>query len=58
MINLEVLRIELNYLEQVVKGILGNKEARKCFLQVGIPQFCKVFPQAPVGNFYALLPHQ
>lgn len=25
MINLEILRIELNYLEQVVKGILGDK---------------------------------
>ena len=25
MINLEVLRIELNYLKQVIKGILGNK---------------------------------
>jgi len=25
MINLEILRIELNYLEQVAKGILGDK---------------------------------
>jgi conjugal transfer/entry exclusion protein len=25
MINLEILRLELNYLEQIVKGILGDK---------------------------------
>jgi len=29
MINLEVLRIELNYLKQVVKGILGDKVSRE-----------------------------
>jgi len=29
MINLEVLRIELNYLQQVVGKELGNKDARK-----------------------------
>ena len=29
MINLEVLRLELNYLEQVVGKELGNKDARK-----------------------------
>jgi len=29
MINLEILRIELNYLKQVVEKELGNKDARK-----------------------------
>lgn len=29
MINLEVLRLELNYLEQVVNRILGNKDVRE-----------------------------
>ena len=29
MINLEVLRLELNYLQQVVNRTLGNKDARK-----------------------------
>ena len=29
MINLEILRLELNYLGQVVKSILGNKASRE-----------------------------
>ncbi len=44
MINLEVLRLELNYLQQVVNRILGNKDARKLGKAITVLVTCFLKP--------------
>jgi len=44
MINLEILRIELNYLKQVVEKELGNKDVRKLSEAIATLVTCFLYP--------------
>jgi hypothetical protein len=44
MINLEILRIELNYLKQVVEKELGNKDVRKLSEAIAALVTCFLYP--------------
>jgi len=50
MINLEILRIELNYLKQVVEKELGNKDARKLSEAITALATCFLNP----ASYYSL----
>ncbi len=50
MINLEIFRIELNYLQQVVRKELGNKDARKLNHAITTLVTCFLNPT----NYYSL----
>ncbi|SKA87569.1 hypothetical protein SAMN05443428_10826 [Caloramator quimbayensis] len=45
MINLEVLRIELNYLQQVIKGIIGDKASREIGEAIKLLVLCFLNPK-------------
>lgn len=45
MINLEVLRIELNYLQQVIKGIIGDKASRELGEAIELLVLCFLNPK-------------
>lgn len=51
MINLEVFRLELNYLQQVVGKELGNKDARKLSDAITTLVTCFLNP----ATYYSLL---
>ena len=45
MINLEVLRLELNYLQQVIKGIIGDKASRELGEAIELLVLCFLNPK-------------
>lgn len=45
MINLEVFRLELNYLKQVIKGIIGDKASREIGEAIELLVLCFLNPK-------------
>ncbi|MDK2934859.1 MAG: hypothetical protein PWP27_2669 [Clostridiales bacterium] len=45
MINLEIFRLELNYLQQVIKGIIGDKASRELGEAIELLVLCFLNPK-------------